>query len=99
MAKNLNAIAYPHVNDSYGRYMIKIYDEFFEACGSTRFGVIKFIRGTHENWYYDHLRKETGKWPSVNDQVWQDIPLGELIRNAYMGSQRAARNLMKRTHE
>ena len=96
MAKNLDVIVYPTVaHDTLAKYMWGIYDKFYAACGSSRIGVIKFIRGQHSNWYYDTL-KENGRWPSLRADVWYQIPLGELIMYAYTGSQTAARNLIKR---
>lgn len=94
MAKKLNG--YPIPESPIKDAMVKLMDKFYDACGSTRLGVIKFIRGTHENFYYDYLKNETGKWPSVNDKVWESFDIYEFIYRAYMGSQTAGRNLLKR---
>ena len=98
--RNLDVIVYPTPpRNPYAKYTWQLLDRFYVACGSTRVGVIKFIRGLHKNWWYDSLRLENGKWPSVNAEVWQTIPLGDLIYKAYMGSQTAGYNLIKRYEE
>lgn len=95
--RNLDVIVYPtQLGDPLAKYTWNLFDRFYAACGSSRIGVIKFIRGLNKNWWYDSLKLENGKWPSVNAEVWYNIPLGDLICNAYMGSQKAARSLLLR---
>lgn len=97
MPKNLNVIVYPTVShDPLAKYTWNTLDQFYLACGSSREGVIKFIRGTHKNYYYDSLKEKNGKWPSIKNECWMNIPLGELIYKAYFGSQNASKNLIKR---
>lgn len=80
------------------KYIYETLDKFYTACGSNRKGVVKFVRGLHKNRYLDYLRDE-GKWPAQNNQLWQSIPLGHLIYDAYFGSQKAASNLIKRNQK